>query len=52
MEPADPSLRHFYISLCKSMLRICCGLVLIKGNLFGAGMLLISAEVLGILEEL
>ena len=48
----DPSLKHFYISLVKSAVRIGAGVALIFGSLLWAGILLIGAEVLGILEEL
>ena len=39
-EPVDPSKKHFYISIVKSLVRIV------------AGALFIVAEVLGIVEEL
>jgi hypothetical protein len=43
---------HFYISLVKSSLRILAGLALVTGCLLGGGILLIVAEILGILEEI
>lgn len=43
---------HFRISLAKSCLRITAGITLIRGELLIAGILLILAEVLGIVEEL
>ena len=52
IQPKDPSRGHFYVSLVKSALRIVAGTVLIAGNLYWAGALIITAEVLGILEEL
>ena len=52
VEPKDTSKKHFYISLVKSAVRIVAGVLLIRGNLVGAGALLIGAELLGILEEL
>lgn len=52
VQPKDPSKGHFYVSLVKSILRIGAGGCLIQGNLFFAGMLLILAEILGIVEEL
>ena len=52
IQPKDPSSGHFYVSLVKSIIRIGAGGCLIIGNLFLAGMLLIFAEVLGIVEEL
>ena len=48
----DPGLKHFYISLVKSAVRIGAGVALIFGSFLWAGILLIGAEVLGILEEL
>ena len=54
MQNQDSRKRHFYISLVKSVLRIFAGTTLLFGvdYLIAAGILLISAEVLGILEEL
>jgi hypothetical protein len=43
---------HFYISLVKSILRILAGVAILKLCLLGAGILIIAAELLGILEEL
>lgn len=51
MKQPNPKI-HFYISIFKSGLRIFAGIALIKGCLIGSGMLLIAAEVLGILEEI
>ncbi len=48
----DPGRGHFYVSLMKSGIRIGAGIYLISGNLFMAGIFLIAAEVLGIVEEL
>jgi|TARA_B110000444_G_scaffold61192_1_gene57226 hypothetical protein len=48
----DPGNGHFYVSLVKSILRIVAGGFLITGNLLFTGILLIIAEVLGILEEI
>ena len=48
----DPGKGHFYVSLSKSVLRIFAGAFLIQGNLVGAGLLLIGAEILGIVEEI
>ena len=48
----DPGKGHFYVSLSKNVLRIIAGVFLIQGNLVGAGLLLIGAELLGVLEEL
>ena len=46
------SRKHFYVSLAKSAVRIVAGMFLISGNLVIAGLLLIAAEGLGIVEEL
>ena len=43
---------HLRISLLKSLLRFGAGFYLIIGNIVMAGVLVIVAEVLGILEEL
>jgi hypothetical protein len=52
MEPVDVSRKHFYVSLAKSAVRIVAGVFLITGNLVIAGLFLIAAEGLGIVEEL
>ena len=52
IQPKDTSRGHFYVSLVKSALRIVAGGNLLTGNLFLAGLFLILAEVLGIVEEL
>ena len=52
MEPVDVSRKHFYVSLAKSAVRIVAGMFLISGNLVIAGLLLITAKGLGIVEEL
>jgi len=52
VQPKDPSKKHFYVSLVKSGLRIVAGATLVAGNFYIAGWLLISAELLGILEEI
>lgn len=51
-EPVDPSKKHFYISLVKSFVRALSGGALICGFIPLAGVFLIAAEVLGVLEEL
>ncbi len=48
----DPGKGHFYVSLVKSVFRIGAGIALVFGNVITAGVLLITAEVLGIIEEL
>lgn len=52
MEFKDPSKKHFYISIIKSVIRIGAGWTFITGNIVAGGTLLILAELLGILEEL
>ena len=52
IQPKDTSRGHFYVSLVKSVLRITAGGALISGFIVHAGILLIVAEVLGIVEEL
>ncbi len=52
IQPKDTSKGHFYVSLAKSFIRIGAGCWLMTGNLLMAGVCLILAEVLGIVEEL
>ena len=52
VQPKDTSKGHFYVSLAKSGLRIFAGANLMFGHFYIAGLLLILAEVLGIVEEL
>lgn len=52
IQPKDTSKGHFYVSICKSGIRIIAGVLLISGNLIAAGGLLVAAEILGIAEEL
>jgi hypothetical protein len=52
MEVKDPSMKHFYISLVKSGVRIAAGAALMNGMIWWAGILLVAAEFLGIAEEL
>jgi hypothetical protein len=52
IQPKDPSIKHFYVSLVKSGIRILAGVALVMGHLVTAGILLILAELLGIVEEL
>jgi hypothetical protein len=51
MKQPDPKL-HQQISLVKSTLRIFAGAVLMSGHFWMSGLLIILAELLGILEEL
>jgi K+-transporting ATPase A subunit len=53
IQPKDPSLGHFYVSLVKSAVRIAAGISLIwPQSLMLAGICLILAEILGIVEEI
>ncbi len=52
IQPKDTSKWHFRISIVKSGMRFAAGFRLIQGDLIGAGVFLILAEVLGIAEEL
>lgn len=52
IQPRDTSKGHFYVSLVKSVLRIGASASLIYFGLIEAGILLIVAEVLGIVEEI
>jgi len=51
VQPKDTSRGHFYVSVCKSAVRIAAGSALIMGSFVVCGWLLILAEILGILEE-
>ncbi len=51
-QPKDPNMRHFYISFAKSIVRLVGLGTLMTGNYFIAGAFLISAELLGIAEEI
>lgn len=52
IQPKDTSKGHFYVSLAKSGVRVIAGGALCYGALVTAGVLIILAEVLGIVEEL
>lgn len=53
VQPKDTSKGHFYVSMIKSATRIAAGIALVwPQNIMLAGVLLITAELLGILEEL
>lgn len=52
IRPKDPSKGHFYVSLAKSAIRIVAGACLISGNFVFAGIGIVLAEVLGIVEEM
>jgi hypothetical protein len=59
IRPRDTSRGHFYVSLAKSALRIVAGFAIITAGytmgqswLVAGGVLLVGAEILGIVEEL
>jgi hypothetical protein len=59
IQPKDTSKGHFYVSLVKSALRIAAGsFFVVAGStissswILSGGLLLIAAEILGIVEEL
>lgn len=60
IQPKDPSKGHFYVSLVKSGLRMIAGSSIVAagyiipsaGWLVAGGVLLIGAEILGVVEEL
>jgi hypothetical protein len=53
IQPKDPSRGHFYVSLVKSAIRIAAGISLVwPQSLILAGIFLILAEILGIVEEI
>jgi hypothetical protein len=52
IQSKDTSKWHFRISIVKSGMRFAAGYRLIQGDLIGAGVFIIIAEVLGIAEEL
>ena len=52
VQPKDTSKGHFYVSLAKSGIRIFAGGVLMAGNVWLAGLCIVLAEVLGVVEEL
>jgi hypothetical protein len=51
VQPKDTSRGHFYVSVCKSAVRIAAGAALIMGSFLVCGWLIILAEILGIIEE-
>lgn len=52
IQPKDTSKGHFYVSLAKSMLRMIAGTAFCFGFIYYGGLMIILAEVLGIVEEL
>lgn len=51
IQPKDTSKGHFWVSMVKSAVRMVAGFWLISGNLLMAGVCIIFAEILGIVEE-
>jgi len=52
IQTKEPSKGHFYVSLAKSAIRIFAGGVLMSGNFWLAGVCIVLAEVLGVVEEI
>ena len=52
IQPKDTSRRHFYASLIKSVNRIAACAALYQGNIQLAAILLFTAELIGIVEEM
>ena len=52
VQPKDTSKWHFRISIVKSGMRFAAAFRLMQGDMWGAGLFLILAEVLGIAEEI
>ncbi len=52
IQPKDTSKGHFYVSLAKSGIRIFAGGVLMAGNIWLAGVCIVLAEELGVIEEI
>lgn len=52
IQPKDTSKGHFYVSLAKSGVRVVAGITLCYGELVTAGVLIVLAETLGIIEEI
>ena len=55
MQPKDTSRGHFYVSLVKSVFRLGAGTALVlagSGWIAVAGVFIVIAEVLGVVEEL
>jgi hypothetical protein len=52
IQTKDTSRGHFWVSLAKSAIRIFAGGVLMSGNFWLAGLCIVLAEVLGVVEEI
>jgi len=52
IQPQDPSRRHFYASMIKSIVRLGACAALYTGDYATAAIMLFTAEMIGIAEEL
>ena len=52
IQPKDTSRGHFWVSLAKSAIRIFAGGALMAGDVWLAGVSIVLAEILGVLEEI
>jgi hypothetical protein len=52
IQPKDTSRRHFYASMIKSIVRLGACVALYSGDYATAALMLFTAEVIGIAEEL
>jgi len=52
IQPRDPSRRHFYASMVKSIVRLGACAALYTGDYATAAIMLFTAEMIGIAEEL
>jgi len=52
IQPKDPSRRHFYASMIKSIVRLGACAALYTGDYATAAIMLFTAEMIGIAEEL
>jgi len=52
IQPRDPSRRHFYASMIKSIVRLGACAALYTGDYATAAIMLFTAEMIGIAEEL
>jgi len=52
MQFKDPRKAHLHVSLVKSVFRVIAGAALMSSMFYLAGLMLVIAEILGILEEI
>lgn len=52
IQPKDVSKGHFYVSIAKSVIRIGAGIGFALGTFVIGGILIVIAEILGIIEEM